>query len=87
MLSRVVRIFCRGSRTESLAGPEQLALDDADMAFHRREYERLCGELEDAHRASRLPDVPTSDGINKEIPAVMEDGKEAFRLRKDMYGF
>ena len=43
-----------------LAGPEKSALDDADVAFHRREYERLRGELEDAHRASRLPEAPTT---------------------------
>src|SRR5690606_24159274 len=27
-----------------LAGPEQSALDDADVAFHHREYERLRAE-------------------------------------------
>jgi uncharacterized protein len=42
-----------------LAGPEHGALDDADMAFHRAEYERLCAALEDAHRTSRLPQVPS----------------------------
>lgn len=43
-----------------LAGPEQSALADADAAFHRREYDRLRGELEDAHRASPLPEVPSA---------------------------
>jgi hypothetical protein len=43
-----------------LAGPEKSALDDADVDLHRREYERLRAELEAAHRASRLPDVPTA---------------------------
>ena len=43
-----------------LAGPEQSTLDDGDMAFHEREYERLRAELEDAHRASTLPEVPSS---------------------------
>lgn len=43
-----------------LAGPERSALDDADVAFHRREYERLVVELEDAQRASTLPDAPSA---------------------------
>jgi uncharacterized protein len=43
-----------------LAGPERSALDDGDLAFHEREYHRLRAELEDAHGASTLPDVPSS---------------------------
>ena len=43
-----------------LAGPEQSALDDADVAFHRREYERLRAELEAAHQASTLPEAPSA---------------------------
>jgi predicted nucleotidyltransferase len=43
-----------------LAGPEKSALDDADVAFHRREYERLVAELEDAQRASTLPEAPSA---------------------------
>ena len=43
-----------------LAGPERSTLDDADLDFHRREYERLRGELEAAHAASTLPEVPTA---------------------------
>src|SRR5215208_3262251 len=35
-----------------LSGPEQSTLDDEDVAFHRREYERLRSELEAASRAS-----------------------------------
>ena len=35
-----------------LAGPEASVLDDGDMDFHRREYERLQGELEEAHKSS-----------------------------------
>ena len=42
-----------------LAGPEKSALDDGDVDFHRREYERLRADLEVAHRASSLPDGPT----------------------------
>ena len=43
-----------------LAGPEQSALDDADVEFHRREYERLRAELEAAHQASTLPEGPSA---------------------------
>jgi predicted nucleotidyltransferase len=43
-----------------LAGPEQSALGDGDVDFHRREYERLVEALEEAHRACKLPDVPSS---------------------------
>lgn len=41
-----------------LAGPEQSKLPDADVAFHRREYERLIAELEQASATSRLPETP-----------------------------
>jgi uncharacterized protein len=43
-----------------LAGPEKSALDDADLTFHRAEYERLRGELEAAFQASRLPETPSA---------------------------
>lgn len=43
-----------------LAGPEQSAVGDADVGFHRREYDRLRAALEDAHRASNLPEVPSA---------------------------
>jgi predicted nucleotidyltransferase len=43
-----------------LAGPEQSTLPEADIAFHRSEYERLCAELEGASRASGLPDAPSA---------------------------
>lgn len=43
-----------------LAGPEQSAVGDADVEFHREEYDRLRAELEEAHRASRLPEAPSA---------------------------
>jgi predicted nucleotidyltransferase len=43
-----------------LAGPEQSAVGDADVDFHRREYDRLRAELEAAHAASQLPETPTA---------------------------
>jgi len=41
-----------------LAGPEQSTLNDADLGFHEREYQRLRGELQAAHEASQLPELP-----------------------------
>ena len=41
-----------------VSAPEHSILDDADVAFHRREYERLRAALEEAHRASTLPEAP-----------------------------
>lgn len=41
-----------------LAGPEQSTLDDADLAFHQGEYERLRAELQAAHDASTLREMP-----------------------------
>lgn len=46
-------------------GPEQAALDDADVEFHEREYERLRSALEAASQASTLPEAPTTrDALN-----------------------
>jgi predicted nucleotidyltransferase len=44
-----------------LSGPEKSILDDADMAFHEREYQRLRGELQAAHEASQLPELPSDE--------------------------
>ncbi|MFL5800252.1 MAG: DNA polymerase beta superfamily protein [Roseiflexaceae bacterium] len=41
-----------------LAGPEHGALDDADLAFHRAEYERLSVALEAAQHTTTLPESP-----------------------------
>ena len=43
-----------------LAGPELAILADANLPFYRLEYERLRTELDDAYRASTLPDAPAS---------------------------
>jgi len=43
-----------------LAGPEMATLDDADVAFHEREYSRLRRELEVAHEHSSLPENASS---------------------------
>jgi predicted nucleotidyltransferase len=44
--------------SRKLAGPEQSALNDADLAFHESEYQRLRAELQFAHETSRLPELP-----------------------------
>src|SRR6202000_2594905 len=40
--------------TRKLAGPEKSKLEDADIAFHESEYQRLRVELQMAHDASTL---------------------------------
>lgn len=47
-----------------LAGPEKSTLVDADVAFHESEYQRLRGELQAAHDASRLPELPSEETRN-----------------------
>ncbi|HEV8003855.1 MAG TPA: nucleotidyltransferase domain-containing protein [Planctomycetaceae bacterium] len=42
------------------AGPEKGVLDQADVAFHEREYERLRGILDQAFLESRLPETPSA---------------------------
>ena len=42
-----------------LAGPEKSKLQDADIAFHDAEYQRLRTELQAAHDASSLPELPS----------------------------
>ena len=49
-----------------LAGPEQSRLDDADIAFHEAEYQRLRGELQSAHEASRWPELPGEEARSAE---------------------
>ena len=42
------------------SGPEKGNLDQADVAFHEREYERLCLELREASEQSSLPEIASS---------------------------
>jgi uncharacterized protein len=47
-----------------LAGPEDLAVGqllDDEVAFHESEYQRLRGELQAAHDASQLPELPSDE--------------------------
>ncbi|QDU16316.1 putative nucleotidyltransferase [Gimesia maris] len=43
-----------------LEGSERSTLDAADMEFHRREYQRLVSELEQALETTSLPEQPNS---------------------------
>lgn len=43
-----------------LEGTERSTLDAAGMEFHRREYQRLVGELEQAMETTCLPEKPSS---------------------------
>ena len=43
-----------------LAGPEQATLDDADIAFHEAEYNRLRAVLQAAFDASSLPELSSA---------------------------
>ncbi|MGC2828510.1 MAG: nucleotidyltransferase domain-containing protein [Candidatus Acidiferrum sp.] len=45
--------------SRKVAGAEKSNLEDADMAFHEKEYVRLRTELEEASRDSKLPELPT----------------------------
>lgn len=42
------------------SGPEKGRLDQADLAFHQGEYERLVAELKQASEKSPLPDTPSA---------------------------
>jgi len=42
-----------------LSGPEKSKLEDADLAFHEAEYQRLRTELQAAHDVSQLPELPS----------------------------
>jgi len=44
-----------------LAGPEKSTLNDADSVFHESEYQRLRAELQAAHDASQLPELPSEE--------------------------
>jgi uncharacterized protein len=57
---------------------ENTTLDDADVTFHQREYERLRGELQAAHEASALRELPseqTRAGLNDLLVRLRRSGK------------
>jgi hypothetical protein len=44
----------------TLSGSQRSGLDEADVAFHQREYERLSRTLEAEMAASRLPETASA---------------------------
>jgi predicted nucleotidyltransferase len=62
-----------------LAGPEKSKLEDADIAFHQAEYQRLRGELQAAHEASQLPEAPSEEtraALNDLLVRIRLAGKD-----------
>jgi hypothetical protein len=57
-------------RDETVQDSRVTTLEDADVAFHQREYERLHGELQAAHDASQLPELP-GDDMRKALNEVL----------------
>jgi uncharacterized protein len=55
---------------------ENTTLADADLAFHEAEYQRLRGELQAAHEASQLPELP-----GEETRAALNDLLLRVRLK------
>jgi hypothetical protein len=60
-----------------LAGPEKSALSDVDVEFHRREFERLRGLLEDAYRSSSLPETPAGKAALNDLLLRLRLGAKA----------
>ncbi|HEV2691601.1 MAG TPA: nucleotidyltransferase domain-containing protein [Verrucomicrobiae bacterium] len=61
-----------------LSGPEKSKLEDADIVFHEAEYQRLRGELQAAHEACRLPELPdeaTRAALNDLLVRVRVGGR------------
>lgn len=57
-----------------LQGPEQSTLNDADVGFHDREYERLCGQLQAAFEKTSLPEAPSARDALNEFLRLMRSG-------------
>lgn len=74
LLNEVFRLpYLADLIARKVAGPEQSVLEAADVAFHQAEYERLCAELQAAHEAStlrELPDEGTRAGLNELLVRV-----------------
>ena len=43
---------------------EKATLEEADLAFHQGEFERLTAELEQARDTSHLPENPDKGALN-----------------------
>ena len=62
-----------------LAGPEKSKLENAAIVFHESEYQRLRGELQAAHDASQLPEMPAEEtraALNDLLVRTRLNGRE-----------
>jgi predicted nucleotidyltransferase len=50
-----------------LAGKEKERLTEADVGFHRGEFERLRGKLEQANQVSSLPEAPSGSATLNDL--------------------
>ena len=58
-----------------VTGTEKGTLDQADLNFHQREYQRLVVELEEAYEQSQLPERPSaSEALNDLLVRVRLKG-------------
>jgi len=57
------------------AGGEQGKLVATDLDFHRREYERLRAELEQAGKVSTLPEGPSAKDALSDLLVRVRRGK------------
>jgi predicted nucleotidyltransferase len=60
-----------------LAGPEQSILDDADLSFHQREYDRLRRQLEASSQASALPEASSARPALNDLLVRLRLGESA----------
>jgi uncharacterized protein len=56
--------YIAGLVARKLAGQEKSTLADADVTFHESEYQRLRSDLQEAHDASQLPELPSDKTRN-----------------------
>ena len=72
-----------------LAGPEKSKFEDADIRFHESEYRRLRVELQAAHDASHLPELPseqTRAALNDLLVRVRLSGHQIpFHISDSMF--
>jgi predicted nucleotidyltransferase len=59
--------YLGGLIQRKLAGAEKERLNDADLSFHRGEFERLRGVLQEAYNASKLPEASTASQALNEL--------------------
>src|SRR5690606_10739371 len=50
-----------------IGGPEKGQLENVDLEFHQREYERLRSMLAEASERSPLPDAPSGSGALNDL--------------------